>query len=290
MEFPKDYVFQIVLFLLGVLGGVAIPLLGKYWQKVIAAVISIVLLFGAVFWIGYKLGRGANNSNGIEIPMANWTVNGSSVGEASSTNMENTGQFELTSTQAANSYSSPVEQLIYTWPSPGTFSRLNMMPMRGIESTIKISPRGASDEHKLVFCYYSLVYNSYPYTSVEQFIPFNQPTTIVWDFIGNVEPTDSFFNISNVDKLAITNGANALINENNSLSFTYYFRKLRDLWQYGEMVSNNYDPNQITNLQMVCNVSATRDYVGGSAGDKFVFDGTFTFGDVIVYPFEQHQK
>jgi len=285
MEFPKDSLFQIILFLIGIVCAIVIPKLKEKWQKNIATIISILLLLGAVFWAGYELGNQARYTTGIKVPIQDWTISGATNGTSTTTGDEKTGDFELSSLQTENSYTSPQKQLIYTWVSPGNSSFLNSEPMSGIEATIKISPNEAPDEHQLVFCYYSLVYNSYQYNSAAQFIPFNQPKTMVWDFVGIVEPTE--FAISAENKLAITNGTNALSSETDLLSFTYYFRKLREVWQYGKMVTNSYDPNQIQNLQMICNVSATRDYVGGNSGDQFMFNGNFTFGDVIVYPFER---
>lgn len=52
----RDYFFQIVLFLAGIVAGVVIPLLPNKGQKWVAGVLSVLLIMVALIWVGYELG------------------------------------------------------------------------------------------------------------------------------------------------------------------------------------------------------------------------------------------
>jgi hypothetical protein len=220
----------------------------------------------------------------ISVPISKIIVKGENIGNSSDIGNSHMGEFELVSKQAENTFTDYKTPLIYTWESPGILPELNRLPMRGIQSTITISPMSASDEQELVLCHYVLPYNSYPYTSVEQFIPYNQPTALLWDFTGRMDPT--WFMKSEENKDYVKKADDIIRQEN--IGFSEYSTKLRELWQWQYLVgTTDYDPGSIKRIDVFCNVSATKEYVGGKAGDIFTFKGKFTFGDVIVYPNEK---
>lgn len=219
----------------------------------------------------------------ISVPISNIIVKGENIGNSSDIGNSHMGEFELVSKQAENTFTDVKNPLIYTWESPGILPELNRLPMRGIQSTITISPLSASDGQELVLCHYVLLYNSYQYTSVEQFIPYNQPTALLWDFTGRMDPTWFMKSEENKDYIK---KANDIIRQE-GIGFSEYSTKLRELWQWQYLVGKNYDPGSIKRIDVFCNVSATKEYRGRNAGDSFIFKGKFTFGDVVIYPNEK---
>ncbi|WKZ38710.1 MAG: hypothetical protein QY328_10625 [Anaerolineales bacterium] len=254
--------------------------------------LSFVLISVGMFWLGLEIGTkgsfelvsdsGRKNVE-ISVPMTNWDVNGETIGNSILGNNSHHGEFELSSVQAENSYTRPEQQLIYSWDSLGAFIELNGMPLRGVQSVISIFPVETKYYAEKVFCHYTAKYDGRYYSSVEQYIPFRQPVIMIWDFTGSVDP--SAFDITEEDRAYLENSIDLLHQKGSS--FTYYTRRLRELWQWQELVANSYDPNTVEKLIVTCNTSATKEYRGGNTGDRFVFRGEFNFGDVIVYPYEQ---
>jgi hypothetical protein len=78
--------FQIVLFLAGVVIGVATPLLPKLYQKIVAGVLSVALISVASLWIGYELGSQQSVQNLVlasstfDEDMEDWTIDGGGTG------------------------------------------------------------------------------------------------------------------------------------------------------------------------------------------------------------------
>ena len=70
-------------------------------------------------------------------------------------------------------------------------------------------------------------------------------------------------------------------------SFTYYTKRNGELWQWQKLVYDNYEPDEVQQVSILCNVSAAEDYRGKDPGRQFTFKGTVMFGDVIVFPYEQ---
>ncbi len=52
----SDFFFQIVLFIVGALVGVAVPLLPKGGQKTTAIVLAMLLIIVSLIWVGYEMG------------------------------------------------------------------------------------------------------------------------------------------------------------------------------------------------------------------------------------------
>lgn len=55
----------------------------------------------------------------------------------------------------------------------------------------------------------------------------------------------------------------------------------------GEYEVSHYEPDKVQQISILCNVSASEDYLGKASGEQFTFKGIVMFGDVIVYPYEQ---
>lgn len=73
MEFPKDFLFQILLFIAGVVLAIVIPKLHENWQKFIATILSVFLIFGTAFWVWRSLIPEISNlpSNKLSTPVSN---------------------------------------------------------------------------------------------------------------------------------------------------------------------------------------------------------------------------
>jgi hypothetical protein len=285
MHWDIDTFFQILMMLLGVYLGSLVSNLPKRWQKMLTAGVGISLVLGGTYWMGYSQGDSTRRNGSINLPVESWLVKGTVAGGSASPESASAGAFELKSRQDADGYTSDYQRLDYTWPSPGALPALHGVPMRGIAATLTILPLQSEDEARLVGCHYTLAVGSGTYTSVNQFVPFRQPVTLVWDFVGRLNPTD--FKLANNNQEALAEASAALDRETNSLGFTYFFRRLSELWQYQKLVLHNYDQNELKNLLLSCNVSATREYVGGEEGSEFAFRGKFLIDRILVWPYEK---
>jgi hypothetical protein len=93
--------FQMVLFLAGVVIGVVTPLLPKLYQKIVAGVLSIILISVASLWIGYRLGSQQYDQNIVlafstfETGIEDWTIDGGGTGPFYKTSGGNTGGYLL---------------------------------------------------------------------------------------------------------------------------------------------------------------------------------------------------
>ncbi len=284
----SDFVGGMFFTIVGVLFQVFIDKF-KNAQKFINYVSMAALSIG-MFWLGLEIGTmgsfeslNGRKSVGLSVPMSNWKVNGETIGSSILGDDSRSGEFELSSVQAENFFTIPEKQIIYSWDSPGAFPELNRVPLRGIQSVILISPLETKYEIERVFCHYTVRYAGVSYISIEQYIPFNQRTLMLWDFNGKISPSD--IGMSGEDLISLESGATLL--QKKGVSFTYYARRLSELWQWQSLVGNNYDPNTVEKITLTCNVSATQDYRGGNVGDRFTFRGKFNFGDVFVNPYDQ---
>ena len=52
----RDYFFQLVLFLAGVVSGIVVPLLPKKGQKWVAGILAVLLIVISFVWAGYEIG------------------------------------------------------------------------------------------------------------------------------------------------------------------------------------------------------------------------------------------
>jgi hypothetical protein len=221
-------------------------------------------------------------SSGILIPISNIQVDGKIIGNSYQERNAYIGEFELTSKQGENGYTSPINNLEYFWDSPGRYSELHNLPMRGIQTTIKISPSESLYAQELMVCHYELLYDDHFYNSMEHFIPYNQPVTLVWDFAGRIFL--SGYDFSQEDRSLIDDAADRI---NSKSSFTYYTKRIGELWQWQKLAYDVYEPDKAQQISILCNVSAAEDYHGKDPGKQFTFKGTVMFGDVIVFPYEQ---
>jgi basic membrane protein A len=110
----RDFFFQIVLFLVGAVIGIAVPLLEKPIQKRIATILAIVLVSAGLLWAGYEIG--AREANGTVI--ANDPTDTPTATLESSTNTPTPTEPTLTPTPVENS-PSPVATSTFT-PEPPT--------------------------------------------------------------------------------------------------------------------------------------------------------------------------
>jgi hypothetical protein len=221
-------------------------------------------------------------SSGIIIPISNIHVDGKIIGDSYEKGYSRTGEFELTSKQSEAGYTSPVDKLVYFWDSPGILPELHNLPLRGMQVTIKISPSESLYAQELVVCHYELLFNGYSYNSMEHFVPFNQPVTLVWDFSGRISLSN--YDFSQEETSQIANAADLV---NSKSPFTYYTKRTGELWQWQKLAYDIYEPDKVQQVSILCNVSAAEDYRGKDSGKQFTFKGTVVFGDVIVFPFEQ---
>lgn len=221
-------------------------------------------------------------SSGISIPISNIRVDGKIVGDSYEQGNIRTGEFELTSEQGEDGYTSPINNLGYFWDSPGKYPELHNLPMRGIQVTIEVTPAESLYAQELLVCHYELLFDNHSYNSMEHFIPFNQPVTLVWDFAGRISL--SGFEFSQEDNTLIGDAADRV---NSKSSFTYYARRNAEHWQWQKLAYDGYEPDKVQQISVFCNVSASEDYRGKDPGKQYTFKGTVTFGDVIVYPYEQ---
>jgi len=221
-------------------------------------------------------------SSGISIPISNIQVDGKTIGNFYEEGNSHTGEFELASKQGEDGYTIPFDNLKFFWDSPGKYPELHSLPMRGVQVTIKVSPSESLYAQELIVCHYELLFNDHSYNSMEHFIPFNQPVTLVWDFAGRIFLSD--YDFSQEDRLLIDDAADRV---NSKSSFTYYTKRNGELWQWQKLAYDVYEPDKVQQISILCNVSAAEDYRGKNPGKQFTFKGTVMFGDVIVYPYEQ---
>ena len=221
-------------------------------------------------------------TSGISIPISNIQVDGKIIGNSYEEGNSHTGEFELTSEQGEDGYTHPKDHLVFYWDAPGTYPELHGIPMRGIQTTIKISPSESLYGQELIVCHYDLLFNEHFYNGMEHFIPFNQPVTLVWDFTGRVFLPE--FDFSEADRLLIDDAADRV---NSKVSFTYYTKRNGELWQWQKLADDMYEPDTVQQISISCDVSASEDYHGKDPGKQFTFKGNVMFGDVIVYPYEQ---
>lgn len=221
-------------------------------------------------------------SSGILIPISNIQVDGKIIGDSYEVGNSHTGEFELTSTQGEDGYTSPINNLEFYWDSPGRYPELHSLPMRGIQVTIKISPSESLYAQELIVCHYDLLFDEHSYNSMEHYIPFNQPVTLVWDFTGRIFLPG--FDFSEDDRSLIDDAADRV---NSKSSFTYYTKRNGEQWQWQKLAYDNYEPDKVQQISISCNVSAAEDYRGKDPGGQFTFKGNVMFGDVIVFPYEQ---
>ena len=110
-------------------------------------------------------------SSGILIPIYNIQVDGKITGDSYREGSAHIGKFELTSEQGEDGYTSPIDNLRFYWDSPGNYPELHSLPMRGIQTTIKISPSESLYTQELIVCHYELLFDGHSYNSMEHFIP-----------------------------------------------------------------------------------------------------------------------
>lgn len=221
-------------------------------------------------------------SSGILIPITSIQVDGKVIGDSYQRGSVHVGEFELTSEQSEAGYTTPIDNLGYFWNSPGSYPELHNLPMRGIQVTIKISPFESLYAQELVVCHYELLFDGHSYISMEHFIPFDQPVTLVWDFSGRIFLSN--YDFTEEDRLLIDDAADRV---NSKSSFTYYARRNGENWQWQKLVYDGYEPDKVQQISVFCNVSASEDYRSKDPGKQFTFKGTVVFGDVIVFPYEQ---
>jgi hypothetical protein len=221
-------------------------------------------------------------SSGILIPISDIQVDGKIIGDSYEEGNSRTGEFELISEQSENGYTSPIDNLVFFWDSPGRYPELHGLPMRGMQVTIKISPSESLYTQELVVCHYELLFDGHIYNSMEHFIPFNQPVTLVWDFAGRIFL--SGYDFPQEERSLIDDATDRV---NSKSSFTYYTKRNGELWQWQKLAYDNYEPDKVQQVSILCDVSAAEDYHGKDLGRQFTFKGTVMFGDVIVYPYEQ---
>jgi hypothetical protein len=221
-------------------------------------------------------------SSGISIPISNIQVDGKIIGNSYEEGNFHTGEFELASKQGEDGYTNPIDNLAFFWDSPGTYPELHNLPMRGILTTIEISPSESLYAQELVVCHYELLFDGHSYNGMEHFIPFNQPVTLVWDFTGRIFL--SSYDFSQEERSLIDDAADGV---NSKSSFTYYAKRTGELWQWQKLANDVYEAGKVQQVSILCNVSAAEDYRGKDPGKQFTFKGTVVFGDVIVFPYEQ---
>ena len=226
-------------------------------------------------------------SSGISIPISNVKVDGKIIGDSFEVGNSRVGEFELTSTQKEGGWSSWDDYLLFFWDSPGNFPDLDQLPMRGIQTTISVSPNETRYAQELVYCFYSLRYNGHSYSSADQYIPFNQPVTLVWDFAGRLAYYD--YGLSD-EHQQILGDAMEILLTTEDMGFSDFYKRNGELWQYLKLVDNSYKPNTVERLSVLCSVSAGEEYRGAAPGKQFVFRGSVTFGDVIVFPYEMPKR
>jgi hypothetical protein len=220
--------------------------------------------------------------SGITIPISNIQVDGKIIGGSSKEENSHVGDFELTSEQSEDGYTHPIENLKYFWDSPGKYPDFHNLPMRGIQVTIKVSPSESLYDQELIVCHYELLFNDHAFNSMEHFIPFNQPVTLVWDFAGRIFLPG--YGFSQEDILLIDDAADRV---NSESSFTYYTKRNGELWQWQKLAYDVYEPDKVQQVSILCNVSAAEDYRGKTPGKQFTFKGNVIFGDVVIFPYEQ---
>jgi hypothetical protein len=221
-------------------------------------------------------------SSGLLIPIANIQVNGKIIGDSYEEVNFHTGEFELTSKQGEDGYTAPIDNLEYFWDSPGRYPELHGLPMRGIQTTIKISPSESLFAQELIVCHYELLFDGHSYNGIEQDIPYDQSVTLVWDFSGRIFLPD--FDFSEEERSLIDDAAGRV---NSKSSFTYYTKRNGELWQWQKLTHDSYEPDKVQKISIWCNVSAAEDYRGKNPGRQFTFKGSVMLGDIIVYPYEQ---
>lgn len=220
--------------------------------------------------------------SGLSIPISTIQVDGKIIGNSYKEGNSHTGEFELTSEQSEDGYTIPINNLGYLWDSPGKYPELRNLPMRGIQTTIKVSPSESLYAQELFVCHYELLFNEHTYYSMEHFIPYNQPVTMVWDFAGRIFLSD--YDFSQEDSALIDDAADRV---NSELSFTYYTKRNGELWQWQKLAYDAYEPDKVQQISVFCDVSASEDYHGKDPGRQFTFKGSVTFGDIVVFPYEQ---
>ena len=105
-------------------------------------------------------------SSGILIPISNIQVDGKIIGDSYEEGNSRMGEFELTSKQGDDGYTGPIDNLEYFWDSPGTYPALHGLPMRGIQTTIKILPSESLYGQELIVCHYELLFDWHSYNSM----------------------------------------------------------------------------------------------------------------------------
>lgn len=222
----------------------------------------------------------------ISIPISNIKVDGKTIGDAFEAENSRVGEYELLSVQDDNGDDTLKTQLVYFWDSPGAYSEFKGLPMRGIETTISIAPSESRYGQELIYCRYLLGYDSHAYFSPVQFIPMNQPINLVWDFTGHVDI--SSFSMSDEEQQIVYKALDIL--DSNGISFADYYQRNGEMWQWQKIAHDTYDPSKIEELSLICSVDATQSTRGKDPGKQFTFRGTVTFGDVIVFLYEQPSK
>lgn len=280
-----EYLFKIMpvkdgFSLRDLLGSLLKTLPGWIWQN---KTNSVALVLIAIL-IGFLWGFNSSENEtaiGFKVPISEWMVEADLVGNVITNSDEYiVGKYALTSTQDNNGYPIPNKTVTYNLEYPANLDRLGNAPMRGIISNIKVIPSHTTDYSEYVYCHYSVKYNEQVYTSTEQHVPYNQWTTLVWDFTGRIwdlpdAPDDDSEYFEKVDNIFTSGG----------LGFSYFFRRLDELWQTQHLAYGNYSAGSIQRLSVTCNVSASRELRGGNEGDTFTFEGKFSFGDAYLIPY-----
>jgi len=98
---PDEIIFQIVLALIGIGAGISAPFPPRNYQKVLAAIVSVLLIVISSGWIGYKLGTRDSTTNTDLVLVSStfdkdsdgWTVKGGGEGPYYMTSGGNPGGY-----------------------------------------------------------------------------------------------------------------------------------------------------------------------------------------------------
>lgn len=273
-----------------VLGGLLLGIIIFLRQSKIFPYLACLILFAAGVSIGLSLNNGGisifrDTDNGVKIPASDWTLKSQIIDNSEDkTKKRFTATVSIKSTQSENTFGSPLEKISYVLPSSGIIDEIGEAPLQGIKSTIYVVPLNSSYENELIYCNYTMKYDGRSYTSSTYFVPLNSPSTLVWDFTS--QPDIDFDGLPEEIKTQFDTAKEFIFQDNNG--FVSFSRRFPETWQYQVMENKNavdYNPEKIQQIALECGVSATQGYVGGNPGDVFNFQGTFTFSDVVIYPF-----
>lgn len=198
-------------------------------------------------------------------------------------------QADLISKQAPEGWTASQQSLVFRWELPyrvvpATFSA----PYSGILATIRITPQpGYESAH--IFCAFRAEYvlnraNTTTYASSAKFVPFNQPTLLIWDFTGSFSPGPRFAWHANYTSLL-----NVI--QRDDYQYTDLASQIPELSLYeavsnlrGETLATDWR-DDVKSLELVCRVSRHELYDNADPADlttETVFYGEVAISDVRV--------